>query len=453
MNRYSLVAAGLGLILLSVGCASPTSEIGSTLVRGAISIESEDGEILTDFSGIQFLVVLNSGDSVSDTLLNARTDVDGQFDAVAKVPARGSYPLVISRNDRVIHITSLVLAPSDTVSISGKLPGLERTLKIESYENRAMATYDRLQRLYGRVATLAYGGAMEQDTIPVLMNQWSDLFWSMRDEYPNTYASNLSAIDAIDVLEGWNDEKVLQRLDELDNSDAFFQVKLVYGGHLHARNDGIESGLTYLDALKRSFKDKEKQNAIDMRRIELMFDTGEYNRALDEAQLLAGNSRVDESLQEWAEDVAYRLMYLIPGRQIPDFSVAFDGNSITFPQDVSAPYFLVEIVLLADRGYQQSYNDMLSLHRLVSDNAVAFYTIPLDPRQATINGFFEERAKRWDFADAGAYNIDAILEKLRVDEVPTRLLVSRDGTLYSRYAQYETDGLRSDINTIIQTLN
>jgi hypothetical protein len=450
--RSSLAAIFAGLFLVSA-CAGTTDTYESTLVKGAITASSEDGdEGIISLEDIQFLIVITR-EGVNDTLMNASTDSDGFFSAVARVPERSNYPLVISRNERVLHVTSLMLAAGDTVTISGQVPGIDRNIRFESVENTAMATYERLQRNYGRVATLAYGGVLAQDTIPVLMNQWSDLFWSMREQYAGTFAAELSSIDAIDVLEGWNNDKVLQRLEELGDDEIFFEVKLVYGGHLLARRDGLDAGLDYLRRLERAANDQQQRNAIQMRRIQLLIDLEETDRARQEVRSIAANSRAEEDMRVWAAEVDYILSNLIEGQQIPEFSVQFDSGNVTFPAGDDAPYFLVEVVLLADPEYQAVYPELLRLQQSLPQNSIGFYTIPVDPRQLTIDAFFEERTKGWPFAVAGAVRDSGILDVLRIEEAPTRYLVSSQGIIINRYVGHGISQLQTDILTIIETLN
>lgn len=450
--RHYLPAITL-VALVWTGCSDRDSTTGYALVSGTILIESEMDEDLPDYSGTGLLVMISTEKSPRDTLFKAITDVDGHFNAVAKIPERGSYPLVISRNNRVLHIATVVLSPTDTVNITGTLPNIERTLRVSSFENDAMATYERLQRLYGRVATFAYGGSLQQDTIPVIMNQWSDLFWSMREEYPGSYASELAASDAIGVLEGWNDEKVLERLDELENISAFFQVKLTYGGHLHARNHGLESGLHYLDRMRSAFRSASDRRAIDMRRIELLLDFEENDRALDEARNLASRAGSDEALKEWASDVVYKLEYLAPGRTLPNVSFTVAGDTVSLPQSADASYFMIEVVLLSDRNYQQVYPELVRMRRSTPETLLAMYTIPLDRRQITIDAFFEERERRWTIADAGSHEAGSLLDILRIEQVPTRILARRDGTIIGRYVAHEIESLQNDLQSIIETVN
>jgi len=451
MFRSSLVVVFAAVSMVSA-CAGSTENYQSTLVRGSIQLSLEADIESVSLEDIQFLIVITR-EGVNDTLMNARTDSDGHFSAIARVPERSSYPLVISRNDRVLHVTSIMLAAGDTVTITGQVPGIDRSFRVDSYENRAMATYERLQRNYGRVATLAFSGALAQDTIPVLMNQWSDLFWSMREQYAGSYAANLSSIDAIDVLEAWNNEKVLERLAELSDDEIFFEVRLVYGAHLTGRRDGIDAGLDYLRQLERSANTQQQRNAVQMRRIQLFIDMDQTDRAKQEVRAIASGSRTEEDMRIWAEEVDYILSNLIEGQQIPAFSVQFDSGKFDFPPGGEQAYFMVEVVLLADPDYQAVYPELLRIHRSLPGSSIGFYTIPVDPRQITIDAFFEERTKRWPFAVAGALRESGIIDLLRIEEAPTRYLVSRQGIIVNRYSGHDISQLQQDILTIIETLN
>jgi hypothetical protein len=450
MNSISKLTVLLGVILLA-GCAPEQVSVQKLIIHGEITLTGED--IAPDFSGTRLFVVYSTDNAQRDTIFYAETDIDGRFSTVATLSSRGVYPMIVTRNDRVVHITNVVLAPSDTLQITGSIPELDRNIRLSSRENQAMQTYERLQRLYGRVATIAYGGGVSQDTIPVLMNQWSDLFWSMREEYPNTYAAELASIDAVEVLEGWNDDKVLERLDELGNDDAFFPVKLIYGGHLRARMQGLDVGVAYLDRLRGSVSDQTRRSAADVRVIELLAEYGEFDRVASETVARQRRNRDDAEFMAWSEAVLYEIGNLIPGRTLPAFSFGLNAADTISTASLAGTYFMLEFVLLADENYQASYPLLVSLHRNIPDGLVDFYSVPLDRRQLTVNGFFEERARRWKYADAGAFDQSELGNILRIDQVPTRYLINRDGTIISRYIGHDLSGLSADLQTIIETLN
>jgi len=448
-TRKSALFVGFSVAILLAACSSAETQQRSVIIRGEIQIQSDDDDV-TDSSGINLSIINTRSEALQDTILNVNTDLDGRFSVVALVEERGSYPIVISRNNRVLHISNIVLAPGDTVVISGTVPELNRTIQIASRENAAMNTYERLQRLYGRVATYAYGGRVDQDTIPGLMNQWSDYFWSMRQEYPGTYASDLGSIDAIEILEGWNDKVTLERLNELENTTTFIPVKMIYGGHLNARMNGLDAGLAYLDQLRTQTKDMDEQISIDMRKIELMVDYAEFDRALSELDILLRRNRDDQQFVSWSEAVRYELENLIPGREVPDFSMAINASETISKSTLLGSYYLIEVVLLADANYQAVYPQLLDIQRNAPVNNIKFYSLPLDNSQITVNAFFEEREKRWTFSDAGRLDQTNLLEILRVDQVPTRYLVGPDGRIISRYISHDISGLSADIQALSQ---
>lgn len=448
-TRKLLPSVVLSVGILLAACTSAETQQRTVIIRGEITIQSDDQDV-TDSSGINLSIVSTRSESMEDTILDVNTDIDGRFSVVATVTERGSYPLVISRNNQVLYLSNIVLAAGDTINISGTVPGLSDNIKVQSRENTAMATYERLQRLYGRVATYAYGGGLAQDTIPGLMNQWSDYFWSLRQEYPGTYASELGSIDAIEVLEGWNDTITLQRINELDNSTNFLPVKVIYGGHVNARLNGVDSGLSYLDNLRSQTRDTDEQATIDMRKIELLVDFNEFDRALTQINSMIQRSSNDEEFQTWAQSVKYELENLIPGRIIPDFNTPLNAITTLNKASIAGKYTMIEVVLLADANYQAVYPQLLETFRTSGVDNLNFYTLPLDNSQITIDAFFEERQKSWTFSNAGSLDQGNILDALRIDQVPTRYLIGPDGRIISRYISHDISGLTADIQAITQ---
>lgn len=441
-------------LVLSVGillaaCTSAETQQRTVIIRGEITIQSDDQDA-TDSSGINISVASTRAGTTEENILDVNTDIDGRFSVVSTIDERGSFPLLISRNGQVLHLSNIVLAPGDTINITGSVPNLAQNITISSRENSAMRTYERLQRLYGRVATFAYGGGLQQDTIPGLMNQWSDYFWSLRTEYPGTYASELGSVDAIEILEGWNDATTLERLNSLENKSFFIPVKVIYGGHVSARLNGLDSGLSYLDNLRSQTRDIDELVTIDMRKIELLVDFSEYDRALRELATMTQRNRNDEEFQTWAESVKYELENLIPGRTVPDFSIQINGSETLTKASTAGKYTMIEVVLLADANYQAVYPQLLEIQRTAGISNLNFYSLPLDNSQITIDAFFEERQKRWTFSTAGSLDRGNILDALRIEQVPTRYLIGPNGQIISRYISHDISGLAADIKAITQ---
>lgn len=445
-----MLMALLTCAMFVFGCAeAQESTQGYTLIKGTITIDSDDPEV--DFSGITLYALGGSGSNDMDTLFFAQTNADGWFESVVKVPDRGIYPVFVTRNNRVLHLTNFVFAAGDTITVSGTIPELNRSFRAQSHENRAMDNYERIQRLYTRAATLAYSGRVEADSIPGLITQWSDIFWSLNEEYPNTFASQLASIDAIEILDGWNEDLMLEKLQKLDGSAIFLPVKMIYGAEIKARRDGIDAAVSYLNALQRDAKSRDERISLEMRRIEILTEFGEYDRAVRELKTIKDRNRDDIELVNWADAVEYQILNLLPGSMIPDFSVVLTDKEVISRESLRGNYYLLEIVLLADENYQGNYPELLNLGKVAARNGIKFYSIPLENNQITVNAFFEEREKAWTFADAGVFDISDIANVLRVEQVPTRYLVNPEGVIINRYFTHNIERLKADIQSIIDS--
>src|SRR5690606_16700848 len=104
----------LSVVFLLASCTSAETQQRTVIISGEITINNQ-GDELRDFSGVNLSIVNTRADTAQHTILNANTDVDGRFSVVASLQDRGVYPLVVSRNNRVLHLANIVLAPGDTV--------------------------------------------------------------------------------------------------------------------------------------------------------------------------------------------------------------------------------------------------------------------------------------------------------------------------------------------------
>jgi len=135
---------------------------------------------------------------------------------------------------------------------------------------------------------------------------------------------------------------------------------------------------------------------------------------------------------------------------MPAFEIVLNAEETISNESLSGSYYMLEIVLLADVNYQTVYPSLLEVFQSIADNNVRFISIPLDNNQITVEAFFEERTKRWTFANAGVFDDSGILTTLRIEQVPTRYLVGPDGVIINRYFTQEINVLRNDINRITQ---
>jgi len=431
----------VALLLLSACAKSETEAPKTAILSGVISVDGSN-----DVAGIVVDITF-----MGESLFRAESDIDGYFGGVVNVPQKGAYSMTISRNNRVLHVGDLILAPSDTIRITGVIPRLVETFQVTSYENTAWSTLKRMNRQFDRLIRIALNGAVEPDSVAGIVRQWSDLYWSIRDTYPGTFAAEEASRNSIDMLVGVDESLIRQRLEQLGESKSDFATKLTVGAELTLGQKGLEPALAYLDGLKSSTKDKDLRISTDMRRVELLLMTGNEERALSELATFR-KKQAGSDYERWAEELQYELTNLVPGKLLPEFSIGTGSDSITSESLKGKPY-MIEFISLNGGAYGTSYPDLVRLHRKATDKGIRFITVPLDRQQELLDGFFSERRREWTFTPIGAFAASALADQLRVDRVPIRFLIGSDGLVIGRYFTYETAELEADLTPLLTIPN
>ncbi len=446
MSRFLLMTAVL--MVGAIACTRPDPLPTTTLVSGTITVDNADAQ--ADFSGIQVRVFTQVGLGI-DTLFSAETDLDGRFSGIARIPATGLYELAVFRNGRLLHVSDVVLAPYDTVTISGTIPRLAETFRVESPQNLAWATYKRLDRQFERLMVLAQTGLLTADSTLALMVQWSDLFWSMNDKHPTTFAAQAASVQAVQLLNGVDDTRMMDRLAALPDDSIGLEAELVFGGDYHFRTTGLDKALAYVDSVRRAADLPLADRRAGRRRIELLIAEGDAARATDETRAYRA-AQHQPAEQAWAENLLYELENLIPGKPMPAFTIPMITDSIS-TETLRGTTYLIEFVSLRDRDYQQNHPRLVRLHQRARAAGMVFITVPIDLEMAVYDGFFTERPLTWPVAPPGAFDRSGIGRTLRVDRVPTRFLVGRDGIILDRYLTTDLDELVADLDLLIQAPN
>lgn len=432
----------IAALLLMSACAKSEPEGPKTaILSGVISVEGSN-----DLAGIVVDITF-----MGESLFRAESDIDGYFGGVVEVPQKGAYSMSISRNNRVLHVGDLILAPADTIRITGVIPRLAETLQVTSLENTAWSTLSRMNRQFDRLIRIALNGAVPPDSIAGIVRQWSDLYWSIRDSYPGTFAADEATRNSIDMLVGVDEVLIRQRVEELSGSRTDFAIRLSAGSELVLGEKGLEPALAYLDNLKKSTKDNDLRISSDMRRVELLLMTGNEDRALAELATFR-KKQAGSDYERWAEELQYELMNLVPGKLLPEFSISTGSDSITAASLKGKPY-MIEFISLNGGAYGASYPDLVRLHRKATEKGIQFITVPLDRQQELLDGFFTARRREWTFTPIGAFAASALAEQLRIDRVPIRFLIGSDGLIIGRYFTYETAELEAALNPLLTIPN
>ncbi|MEX2600272.1 MAG: hypothetical protein WD355_01410 [Balneolaceae bacterium] len=454
MNRIN--TSGV-LLLLLCGCMGACSSSGEeparekTYIHGQITVD-EELSTTSDFSGIELLITqAGLTGEWNDTLFVARTDSAGFFGADAEFDRRSLYSMLVNRNNNTLAILDVVLAAGDTVHIEGELPEIQTNADVSSSENDLMVLYDRLDRGVGRIFQYANLGIVTGDTLEAEINKWSDLFWDFYNEYEDSFAGELAARTSVDLLEGWNDDVMIQRLDTLvSRNPGFIPFASEVGATYHANTGNYDRALRYLDSLSERELDDRIAMRLQMSRIKLQYDSARVDAAKEGLREFRERYTDHREAVVWLDRFEYDLTALAAGSPVPPFEfVTFAGDTVTH-ESLTGQAYMLELTRLDNSLYQQQYERGLAIYQIYNNYGIQFLTVPFVANDVVVDAFFEERLRLWPIARPGSFNPDSLREAFNINMVPTRILVDRQGNVVRKYEGTEfadiISGLRQVIN-------
>ncbi|WP_103665198.1 TlpA family protein disulfide reductase [Gracilimonas amylolytica] len=444
MKKLTLLAA-LTVLLLTVACSN-RSDVKNTIVTGSITV-ADSIDSSGDYSGIGVTIVKrDSSNAPIDTLFHSLTDQSGNFEGTANFPDRNYYPMIISRNNNDLATLRVILAENDTLRINAQLPDIQQTLSIDSKEHEAMQTLNRVDRSFQRVGAFIMGGAVPDSQILDETKKWSELYWQVYEAHENTMASYLAAEKTIELLGNWDSEAMLNRIDETLPADYMFSVALRYGKPYIAQSKGFDAASGYLDSLIQISENEDVTEFIERDKIQMYFDSSRIGEAKDLLDIYEQDYSDSPSSKKWIRRIRYDLNYLAPGVDAPDFSfVTMEGDTVN-NQSLNGSTYIIEISPLANFEYQNDYDRTMVIGEIYKNYGLKIFTIPLDQSEVTVNAFFEERRKAWPVAKLGSFDVQQIIQKFNVVQVPTRILVDKNGVVIRKYE-------RNEFSEVIQGLN
>lgn len=417
------------------------SEEYSTIIEGQITVDQEL-DPTGDYSDIQLLSTVRTSDEESDTLFYAVTDSTGEFSGTAQFPARDIYPVLISRNNNTFGIINLVFAENDTVHIEAQLPNIDETVEISSKENRVIDTFQRVERNFARVAQYINAGVISGDSVRTEINKWSDIFWDLFEQYPGTYGAKLAGESSVTILSGFNDSLMVSRAQEL--LQEFSSLRPITRNTLleyYAESGGLDRALQFLEDLKSNTEETDQLIELEMDRIELLYDSSRTVQATQVLDQFKEAYEENETAMQWAEDISYDLEFLAPGYPFPNLNFKLlNGDSLQTKQLVGNPY-LLEITRLDNPLYQQQFGRTVAIHQIYKNFGLEIITVPFATSDVTLEAFFEERKRLWKIVQPNSFDSDQLIERLNLNQLPTRFLVNSDGQIIRRYVAEEYDDI------------
>lgn len=450
--KYYLSLSVLAVSIVAVSC-SYSPELNKTVVKGTITI-TDSLDASDDYSGIGVtLINRDSAENEADTLLDLTSDRSGYFEGLVQFPQKKTYELGFSRDGAKLGTVGAILAENDTLNIAGELPDLENTLTLQSREHDALKTLNRVENSFQRVSSFIRGGAIPDSMLVLEFDKWSNLYWEVFEKNKNTLASYLAAEQSAWLLSGWDDERMLKRIDQALPAEPIISVAMKLGTPYIAKSKGFEAASNYLDSLSQITTNESLQEAILRDKIKMYFDSSRVKEAKSLLNNYENEYAEKANSQEWAKRIRYDLNYLAPGVSAPEFTfVTADGDSIN-KEMLNGQVYILEISPLANKEYQADLDRTVVIHEIYKNYGLKIFTIPLDQSEITVNAFFEERRKVWPIAKLGSFNVQEIIEKFNITQVPTRLLIDKDGALIRKYVRDEFQDVIHGLNKAFRTSN
>ncbi len=444
MRPYSLIAA-LAVLLLISACSNEPKPL-NTVVKGTITV-TDSLDDSGDYSGIGISIInRDSTNTLTDTLYSAQTDTKGNFEGRVQFPDKRYYNLFINRNGADLGSMGVILADNDTLTVNAELPDVNKTMSLQSREQDAMKTYIRVDRSFQRVSAYVRSGAIPDSQILDEVKKWSDLYWQVFQKYDDTIASYLAAEKSAALLNNFYPEKMLSRIDSALPEDYMISVALQLGKPYIAEAKGFEAASGYLDSLAKISTTEKAREIVVRDKIKMYFDSSRVKEAKKLLTNYEEHYNEKPSSKKWAHRIRYDLNYLAPGVTAPDFSfITMDGDTVG-NSTLKGSTYILEISPLANREYQDDYDRTLIIHQIYKNYGLKIFTLPLDRSEVTVHAFFQERRKDWPIARIGSFDVQDLIQKFNVVQVPTRFLIDRNGVLIRKYERGEFEDVIEGLN-------
>lgn len=430
-------------VLFGTACsAEQEKEIKPTQFSVQLSV-ADSIDQTGDFSGFEVLVFSRANPSAAaDTVFYGRTDTTGLLSGIITLEQEGAFPGQITRNGVNLASFRVLLAGGDTVHVKGEFPEFEQTYSVDSREARAMKQYERVNNGFQRTNRFIFAGQIADSLIPVELQKWVDLFWSVHQNQKGTFASKFALESTVDLLNRFDRAQMFEKLNQSFDEELAFGLAITLGKEFVADQRGFESTVTYLDSVKTLTKKREIHRAIEQSVIKLHYDSSKVEDARSLLQKYESKYvRKGEELSVWYKNMRFELAYLAPGMAIPPFSIQTTAADTVTDQSLLGKAYIIEFTLMANSLYQQQYDEATVIYQLYSPQGLEYFTVPFDQSSNTIIAFFQERNRFWELADPPSFSKKDFVEDFNVQYFPTRILVDKQGKIVRKFVGEEFEDI------------
>ncbi|MFB6098459.1 MAG: TlpA family protein disulfide reductase [Salinibacter sp.] len=440
----------ISLVLLGSACQRSHPSVHSYL-EGRVVVDSSV-TTSTNYSDFRVLVVDANGRSL-DTLGHARTDTSGHFRMHVRAPERGIYPLSIwgrEGRERLVS-TEYVVAQGDSATLQVDLPlNGKPFIGPKSPENLALLGYENTMAMHRRMLTRRLqGDAYQPNALAQDIRLTSSTLWSLRDQFPGTYAAQFAAVQSLALLEGWNDSLVVARARRIAPSSARFVDAVRIARRAEARRHGQGAALALVDSFQARTSRPRRLAAVKAVRVQAFLDSMQWQAAFSAAQRLK-SEHSGTRWANWADRIRYVANHLMPSMKAPPLTVrTLRGDTLSLNDFRGRP-----VVLEYYRPGSDLYNLQRplrnALYRATRPDSVAFVSISTEPDSLVNGAYLQNQNLPGHKVIAPRERTDSLLTRYHVVHTPTWYLIDSNGRLVDHYRALELPALRRHLTALLR---
>jgi peroxiredoxin len=453
VNRL-LLCGVLGTAALT-GCtrgeaADAADNVVHSYLNGTITISAQI-DSTGNHVGTEVLVLNQDEAGELDTLGIATTDSTGAFRMNIEAPDRGVYLLVISRFAQQFGRYQIVVAQGDSASFNLELPAdPNRPLLIRSPENAAWMAYQNVKEQHQQsVMQALQGGAYDEQEVQRLLQQGSNILWSLRDNFRGTVGADIASAEAIAMLENWNDSLLVARVAELSPENPVITQIAMIGRRSKARLDGQAAAIQFLQEMQGKVTRSKQKAELQAEIVVAYLDSLQQPEALAAAQVIKTRYKDEKNVVEWADKAIYEIEHLMPGMVAP----ALNGRDVE-GADLNLGQFkgkalLVEFYHPRDPSIQQELALRNALYQGFKDQPVDMVAVWLVADSSLAEVLRDEANFPGRHILAPGGEKDTLTVLYNVNTLPTRYLIDQEGKIVKKFAGASLDVVQEELAKLL----
>lgn len=430
--------------MLLQGCAPKTPD--HTIFYGQLSVDPAIDSV-QNYSGFQIRVV--SPQDPASAIFTMATDSAGFFSGRVSVEEKGFHPVILSRYGRDLTRLRILFANGDTVRFQARFPIADSTITIQSAQQSAFETYERVERNFNRITAFIQAGVLSGDSARTELLKWSDLYWDLHTQHPDMMASDMAALRSVVMLQGVDDSLMQARYARsLSISDAMIPEGAIHMGFWNdAQGNRKEAVRIFEDALRRAESHRDRRDLYHAytRLLYQQNQSGEGERLL---KRMVRDLSTDSLTLAWRDAWMPEFTTLRQGEPLPDFSWVAEGDTLTLSKFEGGP-LLIEFARLSSPYYQQVYDRHLVVAQLFADTGLQFITFADDRTPARLESFFSERLRLWPFVTDAGESVEEVHARYNIQAVPSWVLVDGEGRIHRKFIGREIEGLIPHLQSML----